>query len=221
MKKVFFIITILWCTYYNLCAEEIDSLKIIPHIAQSVPLALSSPKENNSLFRFGLRIGCNLPFSKNIGEDLTASKILSAEFSGFVKIGKYVFADIGLGYAFQKNRFAIISDSTDYGQFDDIMEFRYLQIPIRVTGDIPLGKKVSFQPHAGIIYQPLIQVTSNVLGLNKGSMNKHPFLFTGGIGIKVYFVTLDLSYRYFFQTYLKNSHIKKPSCFNITIGFQY
>ena len=197
------------------CAIMVLSLLNAPTIQAS------QRRDNNSLWRFGFRVGANVPFSKQITIDYKAKSLLSVEFGGFARFGKHVFGELGLGYTFQKNKIDARLDPNSDWDFMETVEFRYLQIPILLVGEINIGKKVSILPHVGVIYQPLLKVTDNVLDLKKQDFVKHPFLFSGGLGLKVHYVTLTLSYRHAFRPYLLNSSAAKPSYLNISVGFQY
>ena len=202
-------------------ASQVDSLQKIYSVEAHTATMVSYHRDNNSLWRFGFRVGANVPFSKQITTVYKAKSLLSVEFGGFVRIGKHVFGELGLGYAFQKNKIDAQLDPNNQWDFDEVVEFRYLQIPILLVGEINIGKMVTILPHAGVIYQPLLKVTENVLSLEKQEFVKHPFLFSGGVGVKVHFVTLSLSYRHAFRPYLLNSSAAKPSYLNISVGFQF
>lgn len=218
LKRFFFLL--LFCGWASLYAGDRDSLPTDRHSHHHLA-GLYSSNGNGPLFRYGFRIGAAIPFSKQFSTEWTAKRVLAADFGIFVKIGKYVFADIGFGYAFQKNRFAVPKDSTRYDNFDETVELRYLQIPLKLSGEIALGETVMLQPHAGLIYQPLIHVTKNVLNFTKKTLINQHFLLTAGLGLKVRFITLDIAYRYSFRPYVKNDTYGKGSALHIAVGFQF
>lgn len=202
-------------------AAIIDSTFSIATVNHTLATQTSLSERKPSFMQYGFRLGANIPLSKSITENLAAKKIFSGEFGIFVRFGKYVYGETGFGYLFQKNTFEVAPDTSSYiGGFDEIVELRYLQIPLRAVGDITLSENVSLQPHVGVLYQPLIQVTDNYINQHKDNLTRHLFLFTGGIGIKVYFMTFDLSFRQSFQTYFNGRSSKKQSFINLLIGFQ-
>ncbi len=166
--------------------------------------------------QYGFRIGVNVPLHKQFYVNTDFRKLFSAEFGAYVRAGKYVYAELGFGYAFNKSRFIWERDT-----FETALEFRFLQIPLKIVGVVPMGEIFTLEPGIGIIYQPLIQTNKNLYFSQKENLNKHHFLLTAGLGIKVYFFTLDIHYRYGFTPYLKKSAIKKPAFIHIALGFQF
>lgn len=218
MKYIlFFIVVIL--SYSSVKAEESDSLKFFPPLSQEISAA--APGNQIPYLQYGFKLGFNIPLSKEFTNTLKAKNSLSAEFGIYARAGKYVYGEIGFGYTFYKNTFQLEQDSTMYESFEEIVELRYLQIPIKIVGNIKLSDNITFQPFAGFIYQPLIGVSDNVMGHSKNTLSRHPFFFTGGLGIKVYFITLDIAYRQSLTTYFHKKASKKPSFINILLGFQF
>lgn len=218
MMKRFFLVTILGAFILSGKAETPDSLYHIRHIENI--LTTNSSKKKPDFLQYGFRLGFNIPLSKQITPLLSPKRILSAEFGLFARAGKYVFAELGFGYTFQKNTFLFIKDTTEYGTFDEIVEVRSLQIPIGAVGVIDLGEIVTLLPRVGLIYQPVIQVTKNLLGHDRTNLTKHQLLLTAGLGLKVFFFTLDISYRYACFPAFKTIPSNKASYINISLGFQ-
>ena len=218
MKKIVVFLFLVFTLNFAFC-ENPDTLFSNPRTLPEH--ALFAPKKKESLFQFGFRLGANIPLSKSITENLQAKKSFSAEFCFFARAGKFVFGELGFGYHFHKNTFGILQDSTQFFEdFNDVVELRYLQIPVRAVGKVPLGENVDLLPAVGLLYQPLIHVSKNVLDHGKHNLSKHQLSLTAGIGIKVYFVTLEVAYRHAFQSYFKNEKSLKPSYISILVGFQ-
>lgn len=177
-------------------------------------------RSNESLFRAGFRIGCNVPLTHEFSDDLSSTRIFSPDFNGFFRVGKVVFGEIGIGYTFQKNRFAIDQGSGPYDKYDEIVEMRFLQIPIRAVGEFRIKDILSLQPALGVIYQPLLHVNDNVLNFSKENLVNHYFLLTAGVGFTVYFFSFELSYRHFLQNWVPKSGVKRQSMIHFSIGFE-
>jgi hypothetical protein len=177
-------------------------------------------RENESLFRAGFRIGMNFPFTRGFSDDWTSTRIFSPDFGGYFRVGEIVFGEAGIGYTFQKNRFAVDLGSGAYDQFDEVVEMRFLQIPIRAVGEFRIKKIFSLQPALGFIYQPLLQVSDNLIGFSKNNLTNHYFILTAGLGFAIYFFTFELSFRQFLQNWMPESRMKKPSYLHFALGFQ-
>lgn len=218
MKKIF-LVTVLLVLLFPAEAKTPDSLFHIKQI-ENILLQQSTAKKKPEFLQYGFRLGVNLPLSKEFTSFLTAKRSFSAEFGFFARAGKLVFGELGFGYTFQKNTFEFVKDTTEYGTFDEIVEIRSLQIPIKVVGVIEFNEFFSFLPHAGIIYQPVIQVTKNLLGQDRNNLTKHQLLLTTGFGVKVFFFTLDIEYRLALFPYFKTLPSNRGSYLNISLGFQ-
>ncbi|MDL2312217.1 hypothetical protein LJC68_05015 [Bacteroidales bacterium OttesenSCG-928-B11] len=177
-------------------------------------------KRNESLYRAGFRIGCNIPLTHQFSENRTSTRMFSPDFAGYFRVGKLVFGEIGIGYTFQKNRFAIDQGTGVYDKYDEIVEMRFLQIPLRAVGEFELGEFFSLQPSVGFIYQPLLHVNDNVLGYSKKNLTNHYFVLTAGVGFSVYFFSFELSYRHFLQNWVPKSDVKRQSTLHLSLGFQ-
>lgn len=172
-------------------------------------------------YQFGFKVSTNIPANRNysnVGDYLES--LVSADFGGFFRAGKYVCGEIGLGYTFYKGTYSCDNATTSYN--NEKVETRYLQLPIKVVGYVPLGQGQSaILPYVGIIYQPLIQVTDNEIDFSKTTIEKNMTLFTAGLDLKFGFIVLGANYRYSFQNFFKNKEGKKPQYVNFCVGFQF
>lgn len=177
-------------------------------------------RPNESLYRAGFRIGINFPLTHQFSDEWTSTRIFSPDFGGYFRVGKIVFGEIGIGYTFQKNRFAVDQGSGQYDKYDEIVETRFLQIPLKVLAEFRLGDIFSLQPSVGCIYQPLLQVNKNVLNFSKSNLTNHHFILTAGVGFTVYFVSFEFSFRHFLRNWVPESSIKRQSALHFSLGFQ-
>lgn len=172
-------------------------------------------------YQVGFKIGANLPANRNYsvaGDYLQG--LASADFSAFFRAGKYVYGEIGIGYTFLKGTYS--QKNTNVAGYDnELVETRYLQIPVKMVGYLPLGKTFALLPHVGIIYQPLLQVTDNVIGFSKTTLERNMTLLTTGLDVKIGFIVLGVNYRYSFQNFFRNKEGKNPQFVNICAGFQF
>ena len=178
-----------------------------------------------SWYQWGFKIGANFTGKHVIAhENLTAAQyeyklngLFCGEFSAYFRAGKYVFGEIGFGYQFQKTRF-----KTTMPVSEETMpvELRYLQIPVRAVGYLPVSELITLMPSVGIIYQPLIQVTENQIAISKDNIRRHAFYWTAGAGIKIHFITIDLAYRKSFLSYFSDRESTKEGYFSIQLGVQ-
>lgn len=168
-------------------------------------------------YQYGFRVGLNFSLNSEYSATDQLDKMLSAEFQGFVRFGKIIYAEIGLGYMFQKGTYEVpFGDNLT----EERIETRYLQIPLKAVAYLPLSQKVAFTPNLGVIYQPLIQVTKNTIGYSKDNISKNPLLFTAGIGLKIHFVTVDVAYQKSFTSFFSDRTSTKPDFINVKLGFQ-
>jgi len=172
-------------------------------------------------YQFGFKVSTNLPANRtysDMGDYLES--LVSADFGGFFRAGKYVCGEIGLGYTFYKGTYSCDNATSSYD--NETVETRYLQLPIKVVGYVPLGQGQSaLLPYVGIIYQPLIKVTDNEIDFSKTTIEKNMTLFTAGLDLKLGFIVLGANYRYSFQNFFQNKGGEKPQYVNLCVGFQF
>ena len=178
-------------------------------------------KDKPSLIQWGFRVGTNFTLTKDLSANDYMDKLVSGEFGTFIRVGRYVYGEVGIGYMFNKGTFEIDMDTLSVNGAREIIEAQYLQVPIKLVGYIPIVPKIAIQPHVGIIYQPLIKVTDNDFNYTMNNLQKNQFLTTAGLGVKLFFVTIDLSYRQSLQTFFSDRDSKKPAFINLMVGFQF
>lgn len=177
-------------------------------------MVVSAQKEN--WYQLGFKIGTQFPIVHDYSDVDYLTGTRTVHFGGYFRAGKYVFGEIGFGYQYFKNRFRVTLPNDSIT--DDLVENRYLVIPVKVVGDVRITKKISFMPHVGISYQPLLKVTENLLGYSKENIEKHWVLLTTGFDMRFGFITLGVDYRYSFQKFFKNKDGKHPQYIGISAG---
>lgn len=173
------------------------------------------------LYHVGFKISTSFSINDDYsvtGVQLTGLKC--ADFGVFARVGKFVYAELGLGYGFYKGTYTQETGGiTLYN--NEMVETRHLQIPIKAVGYVPLGKSCAFEPYAGIIYQPLLKVTQNNINFSKNNIEKNQTLLTAGFDMKLGFILLGVNYRYSFQHFFQKIDGKHPQYVNICAGFQF
>ena len=177
-------------------------------------MVVSAQREN--WYQLGFKIGTQFPIVHDYSDVDYLTCTRTVHFGGYFRAGKYVYGEIGLGYQYFKNRFKVTLP--DGSVIDDLVENRYLVIPIKAVGDVRITKKISFMPHVGISYQPLLKVTENILGYSKENIEKHWVLLTTGFDMRFGFITLGVDYRYSFQHFFQNKEGKHPQYIGISAG---
>jgi len=167
-------------------------------------------------YQFGFKVGSQFAITREYSPDTHLNSLRSLYFHGYFRAGEYVFGEIGFGYQYFKDRLAVTN--SDGKVIEDLVETRHLVIPIKVVGDVPITKKISFQPQVGIFYLPLIHVTDNLLGCDKTNIENHMTLLTAGFDFRFGFITVGVDYRYSFHHFFKNDEGEHPQCIGISAG---
>lgn len=175
---------------------------------------VSAQKEN--WYQLGFKVSTQFPIVHDYSDVDYLTGTRTVHFGGYFRAGKYVFGEIGFGYQYFKNRFRVTLPNDSIT--DDLVENRYLVIPVKVVGDVRITKKISFMPQVGISYQPLLKVTENTLGYSKENIEKNWLLLTAGFDMKFGFITIGVDYRYSFQHFFRNKDGKKPQYIGISAG---
>ncbi|MCQ2264603.1 MAG: hypothetical protein MJZ46_00980 [Bacteroidales bacterium] len=195
-------------------------MKKIIAILCFISIALFSFAQNN-WYQAGFKISTSFPLNRTYADRGDYLEGLgTADFGVFFRAGKYVYGEVGLGYCFFKGTYKL-ETGTDLDFADELVETRYLQIPVKVVGNVPMGRSCAFLPYAGIIYQPLIQVTDNTIGYSKNNIERNLTLLTAGFDFKLGFIVLGVNYRYGFQHFFQNQTCEHPQYINICAGFQF
>ena len=219
MKKTTVLLFYLLVALYSF-AEDSDSLRSKMQTEDLSSVQITT-KDKPSLIQWGFRVGTNFALTKDLSINDYMDKLVSGEFGAFIRVGRYIYAESGIGYMFNKGTFEMDIDTLSVNGAREVIEARYLQIPIKLVGYIPIVSKIAIQPHVGIIYQPLIKVTDNDFNYTMNNLQKNQFLATAGLGVKLFFVTIDLSYRQSLQTFFSDRDSKKPAFINLMVGFQF
>ena len=167
-------------------------------------------------YQAGFRVSTQFMLNKEYTPTAHVSSMRTVHFGGYFRAGKYVYGEIGLGYQYFKHNFSIYDQNGN--KLEDLVENRYLVIPIRAVGEVKISKKIFFLPHVGISYQPLLKVTENILEFNKQTFEPHWVLLTTGFDMRFGFITLGVDYRYSFQHFFQNQDGKKPQYIGISAG---
>lgn len=173
-------------------------------------------------YQVGFKISTSIPLNRQYadrGDYLVG--LGTADFGVFFRAGRYVFGEVGLGYCFFKGTYQLETGDPAVDFTDELVETRYLQIPIKAVGYVPMGRSCAFLPYAGIVYQPLIQVTDNTIGYSKNNIEKHFTMVTAGFDFKLGFIVFGVNYRYGLQNFFQNQTCKHPQYVNICAGFQF
>ena len=167
-------------------------------------------------YQAGFRVSTQFPLVRQYSDIDSLVNQKTVQFCGFFRAGKYVYGEIGLGYQYFRCRYNTLSPTGT--ELSDIVETRYLVIPIRAVGDVRINKNISFMPSVGILYQPLLKVTDNTLGYSKENIEKNWALFTTGFDWRFAFFTLGVDYRLSMQKFFRGKEGKNPQYIGLTVG---
>jgi len=192
MKKIISLIVLLWLGCASLMAQN--------------------------WYQVGFKIGTSFPLNRNYsnsGEYLGG--LMDGEFLAFFRAGKYVYGEVGFGYAFYKGDYS----NRNLGYSNVRVETRHLVIPVKAVVNLRAGNTVSFLPFVGIIYQPIVKITDNNIGYNKNSIHTDQTLLTAGLDMKFGPIVLGANYRTSFKPFFNNMDGPKFQYVNICAGFQF
>ncbi|MBR4638245.1 MAG: hypothetical protein IKO81_06330 [Bacteroidales bacterium] len=167
-------------------------------------------------YQFGFRVSTQVPLVRAYSNEDYLENLRTPHFGAYFRAGKYVYGEIGIGYQYFKGRFAVNLHNGE--TMNDLVETRYLVIPIKAVGDVPITKKIAFMPHLGILYQPLLKVTDNILGYSKENIENQWVMLTTGFDFRFSFITIGADYRYSFQHFFQNKEGRRPQYAGITLG---
>ncbi len=172
--------------------------------------------------QYGIKVGTSFPTNRNYSVDGDVLQALStADFGLFFRAGKFVYGEVGFGYTFLKGNYGMRLENGDTLFNGRYVATHHLQIPVKLVGNIPMGRASAFLPHAGIIWQPLLKVTQNSIGYSKNTLTCNPVLLTAGFDLKFGPIVLGTSYRYSLHTFFQNKAGKHPQYINICAGIQF
>lgn len=167
-------------------------------------------------YQIGFKISSKVPLVRQYSSVDYAASVRSLQFGGYFRAGKYVYGEVGIGYEYIKGYF--IHTMPDGNSLEDLVENRYLVIPIKAVGDVPITKSISFLPYAGILYNPLLKVTENTIGYSKENIEVHGTQLTTGFDFRLKFVTLGVDYRLSFQHFFRNKEGRLPQFIGFNVG---
>lgn len=219
MKKIpLFLVFLLFVVFPNKSFSNGNDSLLAPRLLSENLLT----NERSDILQFGFRLGTDLSLtSRQLSDYDHLSSLFSGTFGFFMRAGyRYIYGEFGLNYMFFKGGYeSLITDLSPTGA--ETVESRYLQVPLKVVGQIAVGKKFAFLPNAGFLYQPLIHTTKNDINYGKKNLCRHQFLFTAGLGIRIKFVTIDVAYKQSLKPFFSDRSSIKPSFLNILLGFQF
>ena len=167
-------------------------------------------------YQFGFRVSTQVPLVRAYSNEDYLENLRTPHFGAYFRAGKYVYGEIGIGYQYFKGRFVVNLHNGE--TMNDLVETRYLVIPIKAVGDVPITKKIAFMPNLGILYQPLLKVTDNILGYSKENVENQWVMLTTGFDFRFSFITIGADYRYSFQHFFQNKEGRRPQYAGITVG---
>ena len=167
-------------------------------------------------YQIGLRVSTQIPLVRQYSDIDYLSTLRTPHVGVYFRAGKYVYGEVGIGYQYFRSRFDVTLD--DGTQFSDMIQTHYLVLPFKAVGEVPITKKIAFQPYVGVLYQPLLKVSYNILGYDKTNIENQWALLTAGFDFRLGFITLGVDYRYSFQNYFLNKEGQKPQYIGITAG---
>lgn len=183
-------------------------------IAGIILAALSMQAQN--WYQIGLRVSTQIPLVREYSDVDYLSTLRTPHVGVYFRAGKYVYGEVGIGYQYFRSRFDVtLSDGTE---FSDMIQTHYLVLPFKAVGEVPITKKIAFLPYVGVLYQPLLKVSENVLGYDKTNIENQWALLTAGFDFRLGFITLGVDYRYSFQNYFTNKEGQKPQYIGISLG---
>ena len=224
-RKIFGLFLLLCILLPALHARSTDSLfrhKLLSPAPQIGNIAMGENLE--SYLHYGFRLGTDIMLSdRQLSEFDNLENLLSGTFGFFVRGGyRYIFGELGFNYMFFKGYYdAFTANGVPLGA--ETVESRYLQIPFKIVGYIPFGKRnvCAFLPHVGIMYQPLIHVTTNDVSYGKQNLTPHQFLYQAGVGFRVKFFNVEVAWKKSLKPFYSDRTSLKPSYLNIMVGFQF
>lgn len=171
--------------------------------------------------QYGIHIGSDINLSSRHLSDRDHIKShLSAMFGAYVRGGyKYIFAESGLEYTFHKCRYDAW-DAEGVHLETETVESRYLQVPLKIMGQVKAGKILAFLPYAGIVYKPLIHCSKNDLNYGKATLTRHQCQVIAGLDFRIKFVMVGLVYRYNLLPAFSDRKSIRQQFLSITLGVQ-
>ena len=219
-NSAFFLCILLTALLLPVSAADRDSTLFRQSRLQAITLS-SEEGSLEDYLQYGIRIGTDLNLSsKWLSERDHFKTHLSAMFGFYVRGGyKFIFAETGLEYIFHKCHYDTwTAEGRLYG--DETVESRYLQIPVKVVGQIKAGKICALLPYAGIVYKPLIHCSKNDIGYGKTTLTRHQCQVTAGLDFRILFFTVGVGYKYNLLPAFSDRKSIRQQFLTITLGVQ-
>ncbi len=169
--------------------------------------------------QLGFRIGYNFSLMNNYSATDEMKKLFCGEFNTFVRFGKHVYFETGIGYFFHKGHYN--TSFIDPPVSNEIVETRFLQVPMKVVGFYGFKEKYGLFTTVGALYQPLIQVSKNYIDYSLENITRHQFLFSTSIGTRISFLTIEVGYRKLLTPFFTDRKSNKPDFLSLMIGFMF
>lgn len=221
MRNKFVVLCILFALAATSCyANKRDSL---PSPLTQFRMAAFAGKDNGieDYLQYGIHIGSDLNLTTKWLSGRDHSKThLSAMFGFYARGGyKYIFGETGLEYIFHKCHCEAWSAEGAWAG-EETVEFRYLQIPVKVVGQIKAGEICAFLPYAGIVYKPLIHCSKNDLNYEKNTLTRHQCQVTAGLDFRIKFFIVGVGYKYNLKPSFSDRSSVHRQYLTITLGVQ-
>lgn len=194
------------------------------HFLLSISLVLlllpAMAQEDDRKFKLGAKVGVNL---YNVSDDpglMDTDTGLSSEFGIFGRIGERFYLQTGLDFVNYKMH-AIRTVQPRPGE-RDVVVGRYLRVPVQVglrtSYDGSVISHLRFYGGPASLFN--VGVKDNNLALRRRDVRNAQFALTGGFGIDIRFVSLDVTYLHGLSTVLNNDDSEgKARAFGLTLGF--
>ena len=205
--------------------SQVDSTKVnLPDTAAAIKQDEPKEKKDKRKDEFLLYAGVNFN-TLSVASDEYDPKIAPGYQLGFsYKRGKFFYWQVGLQYSNPTYRLEDlnmpgISDSTE---FDDKFSIREIGLP--VTGGINFlsatNRIVALRLYLSAIPSYAIGVGDNDLGIDSDSLNGFNLYGQAGLGVSVFFLTLDAGVNYGFMDALDYAQSKPFQVF-VNLGFRF
>lgn len=218
MHNKILLLLALFALSLTLSANEGDSLRFDSRFTPK--MSWETTKDLDNYLQYGFHIGTDIPLdSRYLSGYDHLNGILAGSFGFYARGGyKFIFGEVGLGYMFYKGRYEARNTTSNILIGTETVESRYLQIPVKVVGNIGLGKECFLLPNTGFVYQPLIHCTKNDISYGKDNLMRHQFLYHAGLAFRVKFFTVELAYKKSLRPFFTDRTSIKQSYFSIYLG---
>ncbi|WP_242916866.1 outer membrane beta-barrel protein [Pontibacter liquoris] len=169
--------------------------------------------------KIGAKVGVNfynISDDPNITEDDTG---IGTEFGIYGRIGNRLFVQPGVEFVTHKT-FAVTTNQLRPGERDAFVA-QYLRVPVllgyrmEVDGDYVRSLRLMAGPSSAF----LLHVKDNNIDLKRNDIHNAQFALSGGIGLDVWVLSLDLLYHHGLSTVLNAGNAEgKSRSFSVSLG---